>query len=72
MTQQFTHRVRAELVQVLSADGYAEVHRAGCAHQNQRRVERVGPVQSGPELVHETETKYVDDFFVVAPCARKP
>lgn len=66
----FSHKVRAESVQILVIDSYAQVHKAGCAHQHKAdRVE--AKVFDGATLVRETETIYKDDFYYVAPCARK-
>lgn len=68
--RQFSHHVKAETVVVLHTDRpNAEVHKAGCAHM--AKAEYVGEPQSGAELVEETTTVYVDDYYYVAPCARK-
>lgn len=69
--EQFSHDVKAEQVAVMHFFGKpnAEVHRAGCAHA--AKAEYVGQPQSGAEMVEQTTTVYVDDYYYVAPCARK-
>lgn len=67
---QFSHAVKAETVVILhTTRANAEVHKAGCAHM--AKAEHAGDPQSGVELVERTTTVHVDDFYYVAPCARK-
>lgn len=67
---QFSHHVRAQTVVVLHTDRpNAEVHAAGCAHS--AKADYVGEPRNGADFVEQTTTVYVDDFYYVAPCARK-
>lgn len=68
---QFSHEVKAETVVVLHLPRktHAEVHREGCAHA--AKAEWISQPRSGAVMVEETTTKYVDDYYYVAPCARK-
>lgn len=73
-SENFSHRVKAETVTILTfgraaAHQQTQVHKAGCQHA--AKAEHVGETQSGAQLVHETETIYRDDWYYVAPCARK-
>lgn len=68
--RQFSHHVKAETVVVLHTDrANAEVHAAGCAHQS--KADYVSEPRNGAQFVERTTTIFVDDFFYVAPCARK-
>lgn len=73
--EQFSHHVKAETVVVLHLpfpmphSSNAQVHKAGCQHAH--KATSVGQPQSGAEMVEQTTTKYVDDYYYVAPCARK-
>ena len=69
--EQFSHDVKAEMVQVMHLPnrGQAELHKAGCAHA--AKATQIFPAESGAELVEKTTTIYRDDYYHVAPCARK-
>jgi hypothetical protein len=65
----FSHQVKAEKVQAMDINSTTSLHKAGCAHT--RKADWVGPERDGAELVKETTEIYLDDFYLVAPCARK-
>lgn len=70
----FSHPVKAQSVTVLTfgraaADRQTQVHAAGCAHEA-KADQATKPREAAP-FVHETETIYCDDWYYVAPCARK-
>lgn len=65
----FSHQVKAEKVQPMDIDSVTSLHKAGCAHI--RKADWVGQVQDAAKLVKETTEIYRDDFYRVAPCARK-
>jgi hypothetical protein len=67
MSINFSHTVKAESVQMHYTTKGARLHAAGCQH----RADSKGPVKDANTLVAETETVYVDDYYDVAPCARK-
>ena len=71
MSDQFSHPVKAETVQVLHLKNrpQAELHKAGCQHA--AKAHWVGEPQNAAEMVRETETIYVYDYYHVAPCARR-
>jgi hypothetical protein len=72
MSNQFSHTIKAETVTVSyfpRSANQSQVHKAGCAHE--AKAERVGKPENAAEFVHVTETKYVDDWFYVAACARR-
>lgn len=68
----FSHKVRAETVRLLDFPRAAEqtqLHKSGCAHQS--KADRVSEEMDAAELVEQTLTVYRDDYYYVAPCARK-
>lgn len=70
--ENFSHEVKAETIQVLHFRNRsaAEIHKAGCAHAA-KATDAYAP-QPGAEIVEQTLTRYRDDYYYVAPCARKP
>lgn len=71
MSENFSHTVKTETVVVLHlrTRPQAELHKAGCAHA--AKATRIGQPQNAAELVEETTTRYQDDYYFVAPCARR-
>lgn len=66
---EYSHKIKAtELVSGImkthyrTAQGYAQIHKAGCAH-----TKRMVNIHSHSVEEHE---QYLDDYYEVAPCAR--
>ena len=61
-----SHRVRAELIAIhyATSTGSATIHRTGCAHASKADEVR----ELGAAAAYEV---LADDWFNVAPCARK-
>jgi len=64
----FSHRIRIDTVQMMAPhdSGFTQIHKPGCAHVTKGRL--IGSPMSAAALVAETT---IDDYYVVAPCARK-
>ena len=69
--ENFSHDIKAETVRVLHMPRgrRAEVHKDGCQHA--AKATHVFDAQPGAELTDRTVNVYSDDYFHVAPCARR-
>ena len=61
------HAIKAAHVTILNFadDRTTEIHRAGCAHE--RKAEKIIHLDRIPS----PDDEYADDWYHVAPCARK-
>jgi len=68
MSKSFSHPIRISVVQMMAPhdSGFTQLHKPGCAHVNKGSL--IGSPTDAAELVAKTT---IDDFYNVAPCARK-
>ena len=71
ISQNFSHPIKAESVVILHTTRMAdaEVHKVGCAHR--LKATWGSGAMDGATLVNDTITEYPDDWYYVAPCARR-
>ena len=71
MSKNFSHTIKCDAVQVMQLRNRpaAEIHKAGCAHG--AKAEWADAPESATAFVRTVETEYTDDYYTVAPCARK-